>query len=100
MLRAKVSARPVDMPDQIQLLGDPDQGSHVADGARVHRAGGAQIRDGWGCRRPQHDLACDRTTAGGVPNRLGRDPVTTTVDLTFKYMHVLSCSMSAGSLSS
>ena len=69
MLRAKVSARPVDMPDQIQLLGHPDQGPHVADGARAHRAGGAQIRDRWGCRRSQHDLACDRATAGRVPNR-------------------------------
>ena len=100
VLRAKVAARPVNVRNQIQLLGNPDQGPHVADAARAHRARGAQIRDRWGCRRPQHDLARNRATAGRIPNSLGCDSVATTVDFTFKYMHFLSCSMSIGSASS
>src|ERR1039457_2019971 len=100
VLRAKVSARPVNVRDQIQLLGDSDQRPQVADAARAHRARGAQIRDGWGCPRPQHDLTRDRATPGRVPNRLGRDPVAMAVDFTFKYMHVISCSMIIGSTSS
>ena len=79
------------MPDQIQLLGDPDQGPNVADSARAHGARGTQIRDRRGLCRSQHDLACDRAAADGIPNRLGRDAVAMTVYRSFKYMHVLSC---------
>jgi len=91
VLGANPAACPVDLADQVELLGNPGQCPDVADRARPHRLGRAQIRKtrrlGW----PKHDLARDRSATPGVPHRLGRYTVTMTVYFSLEYVHVLSC---------
>ena len=93
VFRPKVAAGPINMRNEFQLLGDPDQSPDVADGPRPNGARGGQVRDWRTYGGPQHDLAGDRTPADRVPNRLGGDSVAATVNLTFKDMHILSCSI-------
>ena len=93
-LRAKPSACPVDVRNQIQLLGDPDQRPDVADPARAHRTRGTQIRHRWERSRAQHNLARDGATSIRIPHRLSCDTVAMAVHLAFEHMHILSCSIS------
>jgi hypothetical protein len=73
--------------NQIQLLGDPDQRSDVADCARAYRTRGTQIRHGWGRSRPQHNLARDGATSIRIPYRLSCDTVAVAIYLAFENMH-------------
>src|SRR5439155_24004481 len=85
--RAKPSTRPVNVRNQIQLLGDPDQRPDVADTARTNRARGTQIRHRWRRDWPQHHLTRYRATLLRIPHRLGGDTVAMAIDLAFEDVH-------------
>src|SRR3990170_3787646 len=94
LLGTKIAASTVDVGNQIQLLGDPDQCPDIAELARAHGMRGTQIRDGRRRGRPEHNLACDRAASDGVPHRLGCVAVAMAVDFSLKYMHILTCIIS------
>ena len=76
------------MPNQIKLLGHPNQRAYIAKGSGAHCASGSEIGHRRRCRRSQHDLACHRALLLGVPDRLSRDTVATATDLSFEYVHM------------
>jgi hypothetical protein len=53
--------------DQIQLLSDPYQSTHVADQSRPHRMCRTQVGDRSGICRAQNGLSCERSLLGGIP---------------------------------
>ena len=83
----------INVRDQIELFGHPDQRADITQCARAHRARGTQVGQRRRSDRPQHDLARDRATRHGVPHRLRRDAVPTSADFSFEYVHVPSCSI-------
>ena len=85
---AKVAARPVDVPYQIELFGNPDQRADIPNCLRPDGSCGTEIRDRRRCRRAKNSLARDGTAPDRVPNRLGRDTVTATIQPPFEYMHI------------
>src|SRR6202008_3840784 len=90
---ANPAAGPIDLPNQVQLFGDPDQRPDVTHAARAHRLGRTQIRDSRWIGRSQHDLACNAAAALRIPHGLRRDAVAMAVDYSFEDVHVLSCSI-------
>src|ERR1022692_2094996 len=73
--------------DQIQLLSDPYQGTDVADPSRPNGTRRSQVGDwGWICRA-QHGLPRERPLLGGIPQRLGSDPIPPPAHLAFKDVH-------------
>src|ERR1039457_3296007 len=86
--RAKVAARPVDVPYQIELLGNPDQRADISNCLRPYRSRGTQIRDRRLCCRAQHNLARNGTATDWVPDRLGRDTVAEAIHISFEDMHI------------
>src|SRR5271154_297433 len=87
VLRPLLTTRPVDESDQIQLLGNPYQGSRVTDSLSTHSANQSQIRNGrWICRA-QYNLPCERTLPAGIPHRLGCDAVSPATHLPLEYIH-------------
>jgi len=85
---AKAAASPVDMPYQIELLGNPDQRADIPDCLRPHRPCGAQIRDRSCCRGAKHSLARNGTAPERIPNRLSGDTVAAAVHTPFENMHI------------
>jgi hypothetical protein len=85
---AKVAAGPVDVPYQIELLGNPDQRADIPNCLRPHRSRGTQIRHRSRCRRAKHRLARNGTATDRVPDRLGRDAVAAAIHDPFEYMHI------------
>jgi hypothetical protein len=65
----------IDPLDQIQLLSDPHQRSHISDAARADRAHGCQVGHRWRIGGTQDGLVCEGTLANGIPHRLGGDSV-------------------------
>jgi hypothetical protein len=63
-------ARAVDQPDEIELLGDPHQGSDIPDGAVADDLGGSQIRHRWRLSGAEDGLPSDRTTSHRIPQGL------------------------------
>src|ERR1039458_6360709 len=73
--------------DQIQLLSDPYQGTDVADQSRPDGTGRSQVgHRGWICRA-QHGLSRERPLLGGIPQRLGSDPIPTPTHLALEYVN-------------
>src|SRR5450631_1501771 len=85
---AKVAARPVDVPYQIELLGNPDQRADISNCLCPYRSRGTQIRDRRRCCRAQHNLARNGTATDWVPDRLGRDTVAEAIHISFEDMHI------------
>ena len=65
----------IDPLDQIQLLSDPHQRSHISDAAGADRAHGCQVGHRWRIGGTQDGLACEGTLANGIPHRLGGDSI-------------------------
>jgi len=85
---AKVAARPVDVSDQIELLGNPDQRADIPNCLRAYRSRSGQIRDRRGGCRAKHGLPRNGTAPGRVPHRLGGDAVAPAIDLSLEDMHI------------
>jgi hypothetical protein len=75
------------MTNEIELLGNPDQGAYVTDRPRAKRTSGSEVGN-WGrVRRAQYDLSRDGPTCHGIPDGLRGDPVPTAGDDTFENVH-------------
>ena len=85
---AEVTAGTVDVPYQIELLGNPDQRADIPNRLRPNRSRGTQISHRSRCCRAKHGLARNGTAADRVPDRLGRDTVATAIHDPFEYMHI------------
>src|ERR1035441_2323711 len=85
---ASVPASTVDVPYQIELLGNPDQRADISNCLRPYRSRGTQIRDRRRCCRAQHNLARNGTATDWVPDRLGRDTVAEAIHISFEDMHI------------
>src|SRR5580698_1724137 len=91
---AKVTARPVDVAYQIELLGNPDQCADIPNRLRSYRSGGTQIRDGSSCGGAQNSLACNGTASHRIPHRLGGDTVAAAIHFSYEYMHIFHVAQS------
>jgi hypothetical protein len=76
------------VPDQIELLGNPDQCADIPNCLRPHRSGGTQIRDRRRRRRAKYTLAGHGTATDRVPHRLSGNTVAAANDQPFEYMHI------------
>ena len=81
------AACPIDLADQVQLLGHPNQRADITDTARAHGLGRTQIHHWRWIDRPEHDLPCDAAPALGVPHGLRRDAVAAAFDLSLENVH-------------
>jgi len=68
ILGALPTTSPIDEPDQIQLLGNPNQSSRITDSLSANGAHQAQIRHGRRIGRAQNNLSRERTLPAGVPH--------------------------------
>ena len=84
----KVAACPVDVPYQIELLGNPDQRADIPNCLGSHRSCGTQIRDGSSCGGAQDCLARNGTPSHRIPDRLGGDTVAEAIHFPLEYMHI------------
>ena len=87
ILGCLLTARPINEPNQIQLLGNPYQSARItyslcADG--MHQS---QISNGCRIGRAQNGLPRKRTLQAGVPYRLGSDAVSPPIHFALKNVH-------------
>src|SRR5258708_5803173 len=87
ILGSLLTTRPINEPDQIQLLGNPNQSSNITDPLGADSANPTQIREGGRIRRAQNSLSRKRTLPAWIPHRLGCDAVSPATHLPLKDIH-------------
>ena len=85
-------ARSIDVPDEVELLRDPEQRAHVSHRLCAHGTRLAQVCLRRRVRRSQDHLPCNRPTFHGIPHGLGYHPIAALAHRSLEKMHVPSCS--------
>ena len=86
--RTVSGTRPVNVPDQVDLLGDPHQRSDIADGAYADGTGLAQVRRGHRVSRAKHSLPRHRPTPRRIPHRLRGNAIPPATHLSLEDVHI------------
>jgi hypothetical protein len=88
VLGAVVTARAIDVSDQIELLGHPQQCADITDRTRADRPRVTEVRLERRVHGTQDHLARDRAALRRIPDRLGRHPVPVPAHLTLEEVHL------------
>jgi hypothetical protein len=95
---ARTSARAIDDPNQVELLGDPCERAHVADTLGSDREGHAKISVADRLDRAECHLSRHRALSFGIPNGLGSYALPATIYFALKGVHFLHVSDSSDML--
>src|SRR5690349_6635689 len=88
ILGAVVAASTIDMPDEIELLGDPQQRADVAHRTRTDRPRVSQVRLVRWVHGAKNDLSRYRASLRRIPDRLGGHAVLVAAHLALEEVHL------------
>jgi hypothetical protein len=88
ILGTVVAASAIDMPDDIELLGNPEQRAHVADRTRPDRPRVTEVCLERRVRGTKNHLSRYRAALRGIPDGLGSHPVLVSAHFTLKKVHL------------